>query len=59
VVVSTTGTLTSRTRGKRPSAYNVVTVDPDSITVQHFRWDEAMTSFSPSDRSRYGRIRRP
>jgi 3',5'-cyclic AMP phosphodiesterase CpdA len=59
VVVSTTGTLTSRTRGKRPSAYNVITVEPDSITVRHYRWDEGITSFTPSDQSRYGRIRRP
>lgn len=59
VVVSTTGTLTSRTRGQRPSAYNVITVEPDSITVRHYRWDEGITSFTPSDQSRYGRIRRP
>ena len=59
VVVSTTGTLTSRTRGQRPSAYNVITVDPESITVQHYRWDEGILSFTPSDQSRYGRIRRP
>ena len=59
VVVSTTGTLTSRTRGQRPSAYNVITVDQESITVQHYRWDEGILSFTPSDQSRYGRIRRP
>jgi 3',5'-cyclic AMP phosphodiesterase CpdA len=58
LVVSTTGTLTSRTRGQRPSAYNVITVEPDSITVRHYRWDEGSTSFIPSDQSRYGRIRR-
>lgn len=58
VVVSTTGTLTSRTRGQRPSAYNVITVDPDSITVRHYRWEEGITSFTPSDQSRYGRVRR-
>jgi 3',5'-cyclic AMP phosphodiesterase CpdA len=59
VVVSTTGTLTSRTRGQRPSAYNVITVDSESITVRHYRWDEGILSFTPSDQSRYGRIRRP
>lgn len=59
VAVSTTGTLTSRTRGQRPSAYNVITVDPESITVQHYRWDEAILGFTASDQSRYGRIRRP
>ena len=59
VVVSTTGTLTSRTRGQRSSAYNVITVDSESITVRHYRWDEGTLSFTPSDQSRYGRIRRP
>ena len=58
VVVSTTGTLTSRTRGKRPSAFNVVRVDDDAITVQHLRWEEDLTRFKPSDQARYGRIAR-
>ncbi len=56
VVVSTTGTLTSRTRGRRPSAYNIVTVDDDSISVQHLRWEEDLRRFKPSDQARYGRV---
>ena len=55
VVVSTTGTLTSRTRGGRPSAFNVVRATPDAISVQHYRWNEDLTRFSPSDEARYGR----
>ena len=58
VVVSTTGTLTSRTRGQRPSAFNLIRADAGAISVQHYRWDEAGTTFSPSDEARYGRISR-
>lgn len=38
VVVSTSGTHTGRTRGHRPSAFNVVRVDT-RITVQHVVWE--------------------
>jgi 3',5'-cyclic AMP phosphodiesterase CpdA len=58
VVVSTTGTLTSRTRGQRPSAFNLIRVDDEAIVVQHLRWDEEAKRFTPSDQARYGRIRR-
>jgi len=55
-VVSTTGTLTSRTRGQRPSAFNVVRANDEAITVQHLRWEEDLKRFKPSDEARYGRI---
>ena len=58
VVVSTTGTLTSRTRGQRPSAFNLIRVDDDTIVVQHLRWEEDLKRFKPSDEGRYGRILR-
>lgn len=57
VVVSTSGTLTDRTRGGRPSAYNIVTVDDNSISVQHLRWEADLKRFKPSDQARYGRSR--
>lgn len=57
VVVSTAGTHTSRTRGRRPAAFNLVTVDPHSISVQHLRWDEELRCFNPGDLSRYVRAR--
>jgi 3',5'-cyclic AMP phosphodiesterase CpdA len=57
VVVSTTGTLTSRTRGQRASAFNLITVDDEAITVQHLRWEEALKRFKSSDQARYGRMR--
>ncbi len=39
VVVSTAGTVSNRSRGGRPSSYNVITVEPQSITVVTFLWD--------------------
>ncbi|MEO7218893.1 MAG: metallophosphoesterase [Gemmatimonadaceae bacterium] len=39
VVVSTAGTVSNRSRGGRPSSYNVVTIEPQSITVVTSIWD--------------------
>jgi 3',5'-cyclic AMP phosphodiesterase CpdA len=39
VVVSTAGTVSNRSRGGRPSSYNVITIEPQSITVVTFIWD--------------------
>ncbi len=58
VTVSTSGTLTLRTRGGGPSAFNVVTIDDQAISVQHMRWDRGLEQFKPSDLARYGRIRK-
>jgi 3',5'-cyclic AMP phosphodiesterase CpdA len=41
-VVATSGTHTSRTRGRRPSACNLIVADAQSIVVRHYLWD-AMT----------------
>lgn len=41
-VVATSGTHTSRTRGRRASACNLIVADEHSITVRHYIWD-AMT----------------
>jgi 3',5'-cyclic AMP phosphodiesterase CpdA len=57
VVVSTAGTHTHRTRGGRPSAFNLITVDAASIAVQHLRWDRAGKRFVASDLSRFARTR--
>jgi hypothetical protein len=45
-VVSTSGTHTARTRGKRPSACNLVLVDSTSITIQHYIWNPADRLFT-------------
>lgn len=39
VVVSTAGTVSNRSRGGRPSSYNVITIEPQSITVVTSIWD--------------------
>jgi 3',5'-cyclic AMP phosphodiesterase CpdA len=39
VVVATAGTHTARTRGHRPSAFNVIQADATTITVRHLAWD--------------------
>ena len=58
LVVSTAGTHTTRTRGKRPSAFNVVSVDPTSIGIQHMRWDRDGMRFVASDLNRFARTQR-
>jgi predicted phosphodiesterase len=58
VTVSTAGTLTLRTRGAGPSAFNVVTIDDQAISVLHMRWDRSLLQFRPSDLARYGRMKR-
>jgi len=55
VVVSTAGTHTTRTRGRRPSAFNVISVDATSIAVRHMRWDREARRFVESDLSRFAR----
>ena len=55
VVVSTAGTHSTRTRGRRPSAFNLISVDATSITVQHLRWDRKAGRFVESDLSRFAR----
>jgi 3',5'-cyclic AMP phosphodiesterase CpdA len=57
VVVSTSGSHTPRTRGHRPSAFNLVSADEGSIAVQHLRWDRGLGRFVPSDLARFGRLR--
>ena len=44
-VVSTSGTHTPRTRGRRPSACNIVIADERTITVRHCAWDAANRVF--------------
>ena len=57
VVVSTAGTHTGRTRGKRASAFNLVSVTQDSIDIQHMRWDRSQHGFLPADLARFGRLK--
>ncbi|MBI4543066.1 MAG: metallophosphoesterase [Gemmatimonadetes bacterium] len=46
VVVSTAGTLCTRTRGKRPSSFNVLRVTPTGIRVEIHRFDASKGRFA-------------
>jgi predicted phosphodiesterase len=48
-VVSCAGTLSTRSRGDRPSTFHRISVDTDSIQVELFRWDEPRKVFRRSD----------
>ena len=54
-VVSTASTLSDRTRGKRPSVFNVVRIDEDAVKVEFWRWDRAAQEFRASDSHAFAR----
>lgn len=47
VVVSTAGTVSNRSRGGRPSSYNVITIMPKAIEVVTRVWDRQAEEFVP------------
>jgi hypothetical protein len=53
VVVATSSTHTSMTRGRRPSVFNLIMVEPDSISVRYQRWTGG--GFIPGDEFRFAR----
>lgn len=55
LAVSAAGTHTSRTRGKRPSVFNLVRIDSVAVHVQHFRWESAGRKFLRSDQYTFAR----
>lgn len=57
LAVSAAGTHSSRSRGGRPSVFNIVEVDDAAVHIQHYRWEAAPTRFSPSDRTTFARAR--
>ena len=57
VVVSTTGTLSVRTRGGRPSCFNFVTIEPSAVQITFFRWEAEAGRFRPSDTFAFARGR--
>jgi 3',5'-cyclic AMP phosphodiesterase CpdA len=58
LAVSTAGTHSSRSRGGRPSVFNLVTIDPEGIHIQHYRWQLANREFQRSDAFSFARGRR-
>lgn len=59
VVVSTAGTLSTRTRGGRPSCFNLVTIDAASVQVTFFRWESEKGRFRASDTVAFARPSKP
>ena len=55
VAVSTSGTHSYRQRGGRPSVFNWVTIDDQSVHIQHFRWVSENRQFIPSDKFSFAR----
>jgi len=58
VVVSCAGTLSTRSRGHRPSVFNRITVEEDAILVEFYRWDQDRGLFRRSDSTTFPRARR-
>jgi len=56
--VSTVGTHSSRSRGKRPSVFNVIRVDDQAVSIQHMRWDSYASRFHASDLHSFARRNR-
>lgn len=54
-VVSTASTLSDRTRGQRPSVFNVVRIDDEAVQVEHWRWDREAGEFRASDSHAFAR----
>jgi 3',5'-cyclic AMP phosphodiesterase CpdA len=59
LAVSTAGTHSYRQRGGRPSVFNLVTVDEQSVHIQHYRWVSEQRHFIPSDKVSFGRTGAP
>jgi 3',5'-cyclic AMP phosphodiesterase CpdA len=55
VVVSTAGTLSTRSRGGRPSCFNFVTIEPTAIQITFFRWEAERGRFHASDTFAFAR----
>jgi 3',5'-cyclic AMP phosphodiesterase CpdA len=55
VVVSTTGTLSNRTRGGRPACFNFVSIEASAVQVTFFRWEQDRRRFRPSDTFAFAR----
>ncbi|HXE57196.1 MAG TPA: metallophosphoesterase [Gemmatimonadales bacterium] len=57
LAVSISGTHSSRSRGGRPSAFNLVRIDRDAVWVEHHRWDRERRRFARSDTFAFARGR--
>jgi 3',5'-cyclic AMP phosphodiesterase CpdA len=59
LAVSTSGTHSGRSRGGRPSVFNLVRIDDRAVHIQHFRWEPPSRRFLESDVHSFARTRGP
>jgi 3',5'-cyclic AMP phosphodiesterase CpdA len=59
LAVSTSGTHSSRSRGGRPSVFNLVRIDARAVHIQHFRWQPDSRRFLRSDTYSFARMGPP
>jgi 3',5'-cyclic AMP phosphodiesterase CpdA len=55
LAVSTAGTHSFRTRGGRPSVFNLVKVESRAVHIRHFRWESVSRRFLTSDAYSFAR----
>jgi len=59
LAVSTSGTHSHRSRGGRPSVFNLVKIDPRAVHIQHYRWEPSARRFLRSDTHSFARAGQP
>ena len=59
LAVSTSGTHSHRTRGGRPSVFNLVQIDSQAVHIRHYRWEQAGRRFLTSDVNSFARAGAP
>jgi 3',5'-cyclic AMP phosphodiesterase CpdA len=59
LAVSTSGTHSHRSRGGRPSVFNLVKIDPRAVHIQHYRWEPSGRRFLQSDTHSFARAGQP
>ena len=55
LAVSTSGTHSHRTRGGRPSVFNLVTIDERAVHIRHYRWEHTSRRFLTADLHSFAR----
>jgi predicted phosphodiesterase len=59
IAVSCAGTLSTRSRGGRPSSFNCVSIEEESIQVELYSWESARRLFRRTDMHAFARPSRP